>query len=365
MTESIRRQLVVPPHVSAIHLAAGLGLVVAGIALVAGAREPQVAEVAPAVPLAEVTPPAPVSAPRAAVAASEAAAPLVDEIKLVLRAGDASYVRLADIERDADGALLWPRHGAPRLVPEELAETAVAAVEVADVPAIHRAWAGREVVVDGTCRATVTGFAVVSRLLGDPAYAGIEKDEWDAAAVMQAGVQVLAARLDRCSGTFARDAALAPVVIPEPIQDARLAEAARSALLASPVGVAAKRSWKELGWPDTAVGWWEHAVVSTHVLRHPRTGAVFVAVHAHGDFVCGGPDVNVLGLYRAAADGTLAPVHETRLAQLHFIKRIVDVEDDGAFELIGRVWLGGDAVLSAADGSELDHLDLQFYGCPC
>jgi hypothetical protein len=365
MTESIRSQLVVPPHVSAIHLAAGLGLLAAGIALMAGARGAQVAEVAPTVQLAEVTPPAPVSAPRAAVAASEAAAPLADEIKLVFRAGDASYVRLADVERDAAGAIVWPRHGAPRLVKQDGSEIAIAAVQGADVPAIHRAWAGREVIVDGTCRATVTGFAVVSRLLGDTAYAGIEQDEWDPAAVMQSGAQVLAARLDRCSGTFARDAALAPVVIPEPIRDERLAAAARSALIASSAAAETERGWKELGLQDAERAWWEQAHLSTHVLRHPRTGAVLVAVHIHADFVCGGPDVNVWGLYRAAADGTLTPVHEMRLEQLRSIERIIDVEGDGELELIGRTWLGDDVVLTTADGRELDRLDMQFYGCPC
>jgi hypothetical protein len=365
MTESIRRQLVVPPYVSAIHLAAGLGLVAAGIALVAGAQGAQVAEVAPAMPLAEVTSPAPVTAPRAAVAASEAAAPLADEIKLVFRAAGASYVRLADIERDAAGALAWPRHGAPRLVQEDGAVLAVASVLGADVPALHRAWAGREVVVDGTCRATVTGFAVVSRLAGDPSYAGIEKDEWDVAAVMQAGAQVLAARIDRCSGTFARDAALAPVVIPEPLRNERLAAAGRSALLASAVAAETQRSWEEQGLPEAAGSWSESAELSTHVLRHPRTGAVLVAVHALRDVGCGGVDINVWGLYRAAADGTLTPVHEARLERLRSIERIIDVEGDGALELIGRSWDGGDVVLTAADGSELDHLDMQFYGCSC
>lgn len=365
MTESLRRQVVVPPHVSAIYLGAGLAMLAVGIALVVGARGAQVTPVMPDAPLAEIAPPSLVAAPRTAVAASEDAAPIADEIKLMFRAGDASYVRISDIERDAAGALAWPRHAAPRLLEEDGAEVAIAAVADADVPARHRAWVGRQVIVDGTCRATVTGFAVVSRLLGDPGYAGIEKDAWDVAAVMQAGAPVLAARLDRCSGTYARDAALAPVVIPAPIQDERLAASARSALIASSVGAEMARRWAELGSQAATGAWWDHAQLVTRVLRHPRTSAVLVAVHAYTDFECGGPDINVWGLYRAAADGTLTPVHERKLDALRSIEKIIDVEGDGALELIGRSWLGNNLLLTAADGSEIDHLDMQFYGCPC
>jgi hypothetical protein len=154
-------------------------------------------------------------------------------------------------------------------------------------------------------------------------------------------------------------------VIPEPLRDERLAAAGRSALLASAVAAETARDWEERGPHEVEGPWWESAQLSTHVLRHPRTGAVLVAVHALRDTGCGGLDINVWGLYRAAADGTLTPVHETRLEQLHSIERIIDVEGDGELELIGRSWLGDDIVLTAADGSELDRLDMQFYGCPC
>jgi hypothetical protein len=362
MTESIRRQLVVPPHVSAIHMAVGLGMVAVGIALVASstapvaALEPEVAIEAPA---------SSIDAPREAAAASEAAAPAADEIQLVFRAGGASYMRLADLSRDEEGLREAPPHGAPRHVQEEGVEIAIAAVLGADVPLRHRAWAGKQVVVDGTCRATVTGFAVVSRLWGDTAYAGIEKPRWDAASVMHSGAQVLAARLDRCSGVFARDAALAPVVILEPIQSERLAATARSALIASTAGAEAKRSWDELKPEGLEGAWWEHAQIDARVVRHPGTGATLVAVHAHADHGCGGPDLRAWGLYRVAADGTLSPVHETRDLELHSIERIIDVEGDGAIELIGRTWLGDDVVLADEGGGERDRLDMQFYGCPC
>lgn len=363
MTESLRRQVVVPPYVSALYMAVGLGMLATGIVLVAASATQPPPELAPALELAAAPPS--IEAPRAAVAAREAAAPAADEIKLVFRAGGASYLRLADVERDEAGALRWPRHGAPRLVEEEGVEVALAQVRDADVPAILRAWAGRQVVVDGACRATVTGFAVVSRLSGDPAYAGLAKDRWDAASVMASGSSVLAARLDRCEGAYARDAALAPVVIPEPIRDERLAAIARSALVASPAAAEVKRSWDELKPSDAEGAWWEHAELSANVLRHPRTGATLVAVHAYAEHGCGGPELNLWGLYRVDADGALAPVHEARLDALHSIDRIIDVEGDGELELIGRSWLGGDVVLAGADGAELDRLDVPFYGCPC
>lgn len=366
MTESIRRQLVVPPYVSAIHMAAGLGLVTAGIMLVAASRGVPVTGDAPRV---ELSVEAPVEAPREAVAAIEAAAPLADEIKLVFGAGGASYMRLASLEHDGDGERALPRHGAPRLVKDGAAAVAIAAVADADVPALLRAWAGKQVVVDGACRATVTGFAVVSRLAGDPSYAGLAKDEWDTASVMHSGALVLAARLDRCSGTYARDAALAPVAVPREVRgekgSERLVRTARSALIASAASATAKQSW-ETTKPEGAEGaWWEHATVSTQVLRHPRTQQTFVSVHIHADEGCGGPDINVWGLYRAGADGKISPVRELRMEQLHSIDHMIDVEGDGELELIGRTWLGDGIVLVNEDGTERDRLDMQFYGCAC
>jgi hypothetical protein len=362
MTESIRRQLVVPPHVSAIYLVVGLTLLAAGIALVAVSSTPTPV---PAAPRLELTAPAPEPAPpRLAMAAPETQ-PIADTIQLLFRTGGATYMRLTDLERDGDGARHWPRHTAPRLLTEEGVSTALATVRDSDVPAIHRAWAGKQVVVDGTCRASVSGFAIASRLVGSPAYAGIEKEDWDAASVMYLGTPVLAARLDGCKGTYARDAALPPVVVPAQVKDERLARTARSALIASPAGADAERRWKDM--PDQVPpgAWYESTEFTTKLVRHPRTGVTFVAVHGHIDYACGGPDVNVWGLYRAAADGTLTPVREVRLETLHSIDQLIDIEGDGELELIGRPWLGTDVVVADAGGAPLETLGMQFYGCPC
>src|SRR5690242_16790263 len=104
MTESIRRQLVVPPYVSAIHMAVGLGMVAVGVALVAASPGAPVAPIEPKVELAAPSPVA-IEPPREVAAAPEVAAPVANEIKLLFRAGRDSYMRLADIERDEAGAL--------------------------------------------------------------------------------------------------------------------------------------------------------------------------------------------------------------------------------------------------------------------
>lgn len=366
MTESIRRQLVVPPYVSALHVAAGLGLLAAGVALVAASSRGQVAALTPEVELAEIASPAPAPAPRAAVAASEQAAPLLDEIELMFRAGGGSYMRLADVAQDAGGAPVWPRHGAPRLVrDDDGAEVALAEVRAEALPLTHRAWAGRQVIVDGGCRATVTGFVVAARLYGEPPYAGLEKERWDAAGVMAAGAPVIAARLDGCRGTYARDAALAPVVIPEAIRDEKLAAAGRRALLASPAAAGVARSFEELRTAGAEGAWWQHAEISADVLRHPRTGATFVAVRAAAEYYCGGPDINLWGLYRVGPGGALAPVSVVQLEELRSIEQILDVEGDGELELIGRTWPSDGVVLAGADGRARATLGMRFYGCPC
>ena len=39
--------------------------------------------------------------------------------------------------------------------------------------------------------------------------------------------------------------------------------------------------------------------------------------------------------------------------------------DPGLGPLAEQAWLGDSIVLASADGSPLDSLDMQFYGCPC
>jgi hypothetical protein len=140
-------------------------------------------------------------------------------------------MKLADLDasdpEDGEGARRsLPPHGRPRLVEDDGVQAAIAPVAQRAVPAGYAAWAGRKVKVDSTCEASVVGFAVVARLIGEPDYAGV--DAWDAASVMKAGHAVLAAKLDRCTGRLARDAALPAIVFPTRRHDAALERAGRA-----------------------------------------------------------------------------------------------------------------------------------------
>ncbi|MBA2538561.1 MAG: hypothetical protein H0V17_02910, partial [Deltaproteobacteria bacterium] len=111
--------------------------------------------------------------------------------------------------------------------------------------------------------------------------------------------------------------------------------------------------------------WSDHTDFTTHILRHPKTGVTWVAIHAHTDHGCGGPDINVWGLFRVARDGSLVTVEDRKLDTLYAIDRIIDVDNDGKLELIGKTWLGTETVLTRANGDEVSRLAMKFHGCPC
>jgi hypothetical protein len=275
------------------------------------------------------------------------------ELLFVFRAAGETWVKLSDDE---------PRHGKRKLVEDEDATATVAEVAVANLPAALRSWVGETVAVDGICRAHVTGFAVVTRLVGDPGYAGLDDQKWTVRTAAEAGKSVLAARIDACAkGTFARRASLAPIVIPETIEDAKLADAARAAFLASQAAQDAQTAWSE----NANDAWSEHATLTTRILRHPTTGTRWVAIHAGGEHECGGADFNVWGLFRVGADGTLFPAVTRKLETIYDVDHIIDVDNDGTFELVGRDWLGLSTVYGAVNGDEIDRLEMPFHGCPC
>ncbi len=271
--------------------------------------------------------------------------------------------RLADVERDDAGALGWPRHGRPRLVTEDGAQIALAEVRREDMPAVHRAWAGRQVVVDGGCHATVVGFADRLAALRRSGLRGAREGALGRGgrdAGGRAGDRRAARRLQR---HVPRDAALAPVAIPEPVRDEKLA-AARQALLASPAAA------EVAGLGGAPVDGYRGLVVAAR-----RAVGGCSAPPAHRRDVRGGPRLGRVLLRRAGhqrvgppsrgPSGALAPVHVVRLEQLRSIEKIIDVEGDGELELIGRTWPSDDVVLAGADGRALDTLGMHFYGCPC
>ena len=294
-----------------------------------------------------------------ALVAMEPAQPVrSSELSLVFSADGATYVKLADLD-----AADLPAHGPPRLVSGDF-ETAIAAVKTRDLPAEHHAWIDRRVRVDGACEATVTGFAVVSRLVGDTGYAGVTDEHWTATSVLDLGSTVLAARLDGCNGTFARDAALPAVLVPAQLENAKLATRARELLLASAPARNAQREWLELeqtgAWHES-----EDATIKTIVVRHPTTGVTWVSAHGVVFQGCGGPEINVWGLFRVQPDGTLAAAQLRDLGELWSIDQLIDIDGDGELEIVGKPWLGLDTVVTRASGEELERLALAFFGCAC
>lgn len=304
------------------------------------------------------------------------ARPGPDDFAFVFPAGDQTYMALAELDPvfDADTpdglapAPSLPRHGALRLAGEQWSPEVVAEIALEDVPAEHRRWHGRTVLVDGGCRARVVGFAVVARLHGDVAYSMVSDSDadWTAETAFAAGAKSLAARLEGCHGSFARDAALAPVEEALVVEDPRAVARARADFLGSAAAAEAEEAWSEAGYEGR---FWEgergEGAIDARVLRHPRTGAVFVAIHARLDEGCGGPDVNLFGLYRVNEQSQVTRAELVKLDNVSRIERFLDVDGDGSFELLARDWLGLGHALLDARGNELTRLSVPFYGCPC
>jgi hypothetical protein len=227
--------------------------------------------------------------------------------------------------------------------------------------------------VDEVCMATVTGFAVVSRLVGDPDYAGVPA--WTAASVMRTGHAVLAARLDQCTGSFARDASAPGILVPPRRHDAALEAVARDALLGSSVSRQVQRAWDEQvrgaaasdapGADGAATApWYDRATVTSEVLDDLGRGTTYVSVHAYVEHGCGDPEGNVWGLF-AVRPGGLAPVELRALGEIEIIDQLIDIDGDGELEILGRPWLGLDRMVARAGGRIVDRLALPLFGCPC
>ncbi|MBA3454662.1 MAG: hypothetical protein H0T42_16365 [Deltaproteobacteria bacterium] len=343
-------------HTYLTHLIAyGLGCGLIGASLMFAAKPPAVVQGPPTIELTE-TVSVPTTMPRTVTTDEMPAAPAV---WVVITAGTRSYIKLSD------GGTVLPRHGKPKLFEHDWVSTSIAPVADADVPPVHRARKGTEVIVDGTCRATITGFAVVARLSGDTAYAS-EEDTWSAASVMRLGAPVLAARLDGCTGELARSASLSPMIVPEVIEDKRLVAAAKKQLYASADMKTARREWAawEAEMQPSQHQELDLGELSTKVVRHPKTGATFVSIHATTSGACGSPNISLWGLYRADDAGTLTRI-PTEVGELIVIDGFVDLEGDGELEVVGRPWLDTERMVARTDGEVIERLERPFYGCAC
>jgi len=282
---------------------------------------------------------------------------LSSELQLVFRVDGASYVQLGDATAIS--------HGKLQLIDKDGVENSIASVEADAVPAPERAWLGRKVYVDNDCVATVTGFAVVARVTGDVGYSGTEHDRrWTTTNVMKEGSPILAAKLDRCDGTYARSASLPQVVVLQKMaDDAELIAKAKKSLLASTAATETVSEW--LRDFEDEPDWKRDAQYDIRTLRHPITGETWISIHAFNDHGCGTPEINVWGLFRVREDGTLSASQLRNLGDMVRIDQIIDIEGDGELELIGHPWLGLDVTVTRASGEVEQNLPLPFFGCPC
>ncbi len=355
MSIELRPGLLTPTHTYLTRLIAyGLGCGLIGASLMFAAKPPGVVQ-APPIALTE-TVVVPMTIP---MMVATDAMPAPSPVAVVVSAAGASYMKLADLPQ-------LPRHGKPKLIAEGYGMTSIAAVADADVAPFHRAWLGQDVIVDGTCRATVTGFAIYSHLVGDTGYASEDIDDWTAANVMRLGAPMLAARLDGCTGELARAASLSPMVIPDVIEDKPLATAAKKRALSGAGMKRARAEWAkwEAEMQQTTHSALDFGDISTKVVRHPTTGQTFVSVHATTGGGCGYPEISIWALYRADADGKLTEI-PTKVGELLVIDRLVDVEGDGQLEVVGRPWIGTERIISRLDATVIDRLERPFFGCAC
>lgn len=358
MTTELHPEILSPPHTYVLRLAAmGLGCGLIGASIMVAAAPARVVQAPPITLTETVTVPMMVSAESMPV-------PSRSSFSLVFEADGASYMKLADAPKKQ-------RHGALTMsTGSDYAVSAVALVADADLPAAHRVWKNREVIVDGTCRTTVTGFAIVARVTGETSYssesAADAEGGWTAKHVLQEGSPILAAQLAGCrGGEIARDAALPTMITPTPIVDKALAKAATRRLFASADAKAAAREWAayeaDAGMEPGAPPYGEHQTI---IVRHPVTGITYVSVHATTGGTCGTPEISLWGLYRVESDRSLARM-PSAVGQLLSIEKLVDVDGDGQLEVVGRPWLGVERMVNRVTGATLEQLVLPFFGCAC
>jgi hypothetical protein len=361
-----------------------VGGVVTAAAIAAGVTTVAIAPRVDPICVQMMLPPDVIAAPIATVAAEPAppAAPVrSSQLLFAFTAGKATYVRLADLQSPRDDEardpadpprprthkLAMPRHGKLRLATDDGVQSVIGKLATRDVPAAYASWLDKTLTVDNTCEARVVGFAVISQVTGDASYVSNDgSDRWTVRNVLAAGQPMLAAQLDGCTGSFARDAALPAIVTLDVQHDAALERRARTALFASSAARATQASWDEQmqSMNDAPSAWTHDAEVTTQVVRHPRTGDTFVSVQARVTGGCGAPEANVWGLYRVV-DGKLVAIHERPLGEVETIDALVDLEGDGELEVLGKPWLATDRILLRGNGDVIDQIALSFAGCPC
>ena len=277
------------------------------------------------------------------------------EYAFVFQAGETSYVQLS--AKDAD-LPPWPTAAVLVTEPTQTVIGPTTAPRFAS-------WIGKHVLVDGTCDATVVGLVRIARLSGEPSYAGIDDTNgtWRVPEIERHGANVLAAQLDHCAGTWARDAALPPLQrgIAVPVTPA-LAAAVRADLLASEAAAAPDAEWAEQKAGDYRTN--ADLVVDTRMVIHPVTGVGWLFVHARVNHGCGGPNANITGVYRIPTGGAFVRT-AVYSGELESIDDIIDVDGDGRFELRTMTGFEANPTLTHADGTVIEESGVPYFGCPC
>lgn len=290
-----------------------------------------------------------------------------DKPGFVIDVGGAKWMVLAVAADTID------THRAPHLVRGEYPNDTIAILRDRDLTAELRGWRGQQVIVADSkgvsCTETLHDFALISQVTGDPVYAEDDNSHWTTASIEEHGTHLVAAKLAHCAGTYAR-AATAPAAVPFAERtDAgadELAKQASAQLLASDAGKQARIDL-DVGWQGgeyARVDFDRVAETSTKVTRDPRTGSTWISVHVHADFACGGPQVNLFGLYRVA-EGALVAVREQASPELAEIDALVDLDGDGVPELLGNGWLDPNRAFYNQDLEPIVSYSIPFFGCPC
>jgi hypothetical protein len=368
----LRAQIATPTHVARL---TALGIAFAGAGLFA------IAKPALETPAQQGTPTIAIASPSDTLlldvpVASQTDAPPIGtlssrSVAMVFTAQDSTWMKLENVavlgeDTDSEGVprIAMPKHGEIRHTREKWVEIAIAPLALEDVPAMHRERLGDKIMVDGTCTAYITGFAVVARLVGSPGYAGDDtSDEWRDDSVLRNGEPMIAARLDNCDGTLARDATLPPAATPRRVKDvdAKLVAKARRMLIHSAKGAETAKAWSAN--QDTRSTWDAEATWKTDMFVHPTTHETWISIHAHTNEGCGAPFANVWGLYRVEKDHSLTAM-DVDLGDIEQIDQLIDFDGDGMWEVVGDEWLG-EKRINDAKGNALDKLQRPFYGCPC
>lgn len=308
------------------------------------------------------------------------AAPAGSEHAVVFNFDGQSYVAIESIQISdvyAEGKLpddTYPKHGPLRMVGEpHYPDGVIASVDEYALDGDVLAWQNHPLVIAGTCRAEVTGFALISLISGEPdIYGGIEADTDKATRAerfLRFGNTVIAGRLSGCGSdnAIARSASLPAAIAAIAVDDKRAVAAAREQLLGSNLAFQAQRHYEEDGYHEgTPKKWWkaEKDAITSMTFRHPSTGQTLISMQAVVDHGCGGANIFIWGIYEVTAPGEVEQVQLSAPENLMQVQRAIDIDGDGTFEFMGHD-ASNDPALIRATGEVLTTLETPFYGCPC